>query len=292
MSRPIAGLIIGIWPSLKTNVTRRDTDLSCLYGLHKTGYTNLNLLFRLYTLLRLFMNPDSRVRQPQLPTRVLWQQGAGNAEILLKNDIGQARAAQFPCCTLPPGAAVLLDFGRELHGGLQLVGGPIPRNQIAHLRVRFGESASEAMGTPNNDHALHDFEIALPPMSAQEYGLTGFRFARLDSLETELEIPLVAARAMTLMRPLQARGSFECSDPRLNRIWQVGADTVALCMQDFLWDGPKRDRLVWMGDLHPEIAVVSAVWGAHQIVPQSLDWVRDHTHQTEWMNGIGSYSLW
>jgi len=63
-------------------------------------------------------------------------------------------------------------------------------------------------------------------------------------------------------------------------------------MQDFLWDGPKRDRLVWMGDLHPEIAVISALWGAHEIVPDSLDWVRDSTPLPQWMNGIGSYSLW
>ncbi len=238
------------------------------------------------------MSLDSRVRRPLLPARVLWQQNAENAELLCCNDIGQARAGAFPCCTLPPGASILLDFGRELHGGLQLVSGPTKGNQTANLRLRFGESASEAMGNPNNDHALHDFEIALPPMAAQEYGLSGFRFARLDSLETELELPLVAARAMTLMRPLEPIGSFSCNDERLNRIWQVGADTVALCMQDFLWDGPKRDRLVWMGDLHPEIAVVSAVWGAHEIVPQSLDWVRDTTPLPAWMNGIGSYSLW
>ena len=235
---------------------------------------------------------DTRIRRPQLPARVLWHSGADNAEILLHNDIGQARADAFPCCTLAPGASVLLDFGRELHSSLQLVCGPTSANRVARLRVRFGESASEAMGAPNNDHALHDFEIGLPPMSAPEYGLSGYRFARLDSLETELEIPLVAARAMTLMRPLRAVGSFECSDARLNSIWQVGADTVALCMQDYLWDGPKRDRLVWMGDLHPEIAVVSAVWGAHEIVPQSLDWVRDNTRPNEWMNGIGSYSMW
>ncbi len=238
------------------------------------------------------MSIDSRIRRSQVPTRVLWQEGAHNAEITLSNDIGQARAGQFPGCTLQPGGGLLLDFGRELHGGLQLVCGPIPNNRAVKLRVRFGESASEAMGQPNNDHALHDMKIVLPPMSAQEYGMTAFRFVRLDSLEEHLEIPLVAARAMTLMRPLEHVGAFECDDERLNQIWQTGADTVALCMQDFLWDGPKRDRLVWMGDLHPEIAVVSAVWGAHEIVPQSLDWVRDHTHQAEWMNGIGSYSMW
>ena len=178
---------------------------------------------------------------------------------------------RFRVAALPPGASILLDFGRELHGALQLNSGPMPGNAVAQLRLRFGESASEAMGAPNNDHAMHDFPILLPPMAAQEYGMTGFRFARLDNIGA-IEVPIVAARAISLMRPLDEIGSFECSDARLNQIWRVGADTVALCMQDFLWDGIKRDRLVWMGDLHPEVAVVSAVWGAHPIVPGSLDW--------------------
>jgi alpha-L-rhamnosidase len=41
----------------------------------------------------------------------------------------------------------------------------------------------------------------------------------------------------------------------------VGADTVHLCMQDYLWDGIKRDRLVWIGDMHPEVSTINAVFG-------------------------------
>jgi hypothetical protein len=87
-------------------------------------------------------------------------------------------------------------------------------------------------------------------------------------------------------------GSFECSDERLNRIWQTGAYTVHLNMQDYLWDGTKRDRLVWLGDMHPEVSVINAVFGYNEVVPKSLDMIRDVTPVTEWMNGISSYSMW
>ncbi|MDF2440384.1 MAG: hypothetical protein JWN98_1368 [Abditibacteriota bacterium] len=240
---------------------------------------------------------DPRVRRAVLPTRVLWQDGdVQNAEVLLHNDWGQALAQAVECCTMRnaathTGSSLLLDFGRELHGGLQIVTGPTAGNRVARVRLRFGESVSEAMHEPNNDHAVHDMEIALPPMGSAEFGLTGFRFVRLDLLD-EIEVPIVACRVMTLMRELPAVGAFRCSDERLNRIWQVGADTVHLCLQDFVWDGIKRDRLVWIGDMHPETAVITAVWGALDIVPQSLDWARDHTPLPEWMNGIGSYSMW
>lgn len=241
-------------------------------------------------------NPDPRVRRPVLPTRILWQDGdIQNAEILLSNDIGQALVQASPCCTLRGPASILLDFGRELHGSLQIITGPMrDENRVRYLanfRLRFGESASEAMGVPDNDHAMHDQEISVPTWACQEYGLTGFRFARLDLLN-EVEVPLVACRAISLHRELPQIGSFRCNDERLNRIWQVGADTVGLCLQDFIWDGVKRDRAVWVGDLHPEVSVISAVFGELDIVPGSLDWIRDNSPLPKWMNGISSYSMW
>ena len=57
-------------------------------------------------------------------------------------------------------------------------------------------------------------------------------------------------------------------------------------------DGPKRDRLVWIGDLHPETMTVATVFGNQPIVPASLDLIRDETPLPKWMNGISSYSMW
>lgn len=235
---------------------------------------------------------DSRTRRFLRPTRVLCTHNAQNSAVLLENNWGQALAQDVASCQLGgAGAAILLDFGRELNGGVQLVVGPVEGNRSVRARLRLGESASEAMGQPDGDHANHDFEIRLAPMSSQEFGQSGFRFARLDLLD-DIPVPLVAARAVALELEPPELGSFSCSDERLNEIWRVGRETVRLCLQDFLWDGIKRDRLVWMGDLHPEVAVALRCYGALPIVPQSLDWVRDHTPLPEWMNGIGSYSMW
>ena len=236
---------------------------------------------------------DPRVRRAVLPTRIVWQQGdVEGTEFLLHNDSGQALIQAKPGCRLRgAGTSLLLDFGRELHGGVQLVVGPTGDYGPTQLRLRFGESVSEAMIGPLNHHSLGDWQVAMPSMASQEFGLTGFRFVRIDLLE-DRELPLTACRAMTLMRDLPPVGAFACSDERLNRVWQTGADTVHLCLQDYVWDGIKRDRAVWIGDLHPEAAVVSAVWGNLDIVPQSLDWARDHAPLPAWMNGIGSYSKW
>src|SRR5689334_20890904 len=63
-------------------------------------------------------------------------------------------------------------------------------------------------------------------------------------------------------------------------------------MQDYVWDGIKRDRLVWIGDMHPETSTIGAVFGSEPVVNASLDLIRDQTVLPSWMNGISSYSMW
>jgi len=213
-------------------------------------------------------------------------------ENLLTAHTDQTSARETPSCILRDGAGLLLDFGQALHGGVQIMVGQTCDKKPVRLRIRFGESVTEAMTEPNNDHSIHDEVCRVPWLGTREVGSTVFRFVRLDLAESGAWAAVKQVRAVSLMRPDPYLGSFECSDDRLNRIWQTGAHTVHLCMQDYLWDAAKRDRLVWIGDMHPEAMVVATVFGNHSIVPRSLDFVRDETPLPGWMNGICSYSIW
>jgi len=246
---------------------------------------------------------DVRVREYIPPVRVLWHTGTvTNSGQLLKSGTGQADLANASICVLKNSgtskSSILLDFGRELHGGLEIVTGMWqPGNVPRRVRIRFGESAAEAMAElgekgATNDHAIRDFNLHVPWLGKIQIGESGFRFARIDLLDEEAELHLKEVRAIFVYRDIPYIGSFKCSDERLNRIWQTGAYTVHLNMQDYLWDGIKRDRLVWVGDLHPEVATVNAVFGYNQMVPKSLDLARDVTPLPGWMSGISTYSMW
>ena len=100
---------------------------------------------------------------------------------------------------------------------------------------------------------MRDFELQVPWLGSVELGNSGFRFARIDLLDKDTAFLLRNIQAISVMIDDQEIGSFNCSDERLNKIWETGAYTVKLNMQDYLWDGIKRDRLVWLGDLHPEV---------------------------------------
>jgi hypothetical protein len=244
--------------------------------------------------------PESDRRYLHTPTRVVWRSkplaAIRNQQALLQPGNGQSSVWRTPGCVLQSTAdhcpGLLLDFGLELHGALQIVTGDISNRLPAQVRVRFGESASEAMGEPNNDHAVHDTRLLLPWQGSVELGNTGFRFVRIDLVQPDTRLELREVRAIALMRPLEYLGEFECSDERLNRIWQTGAYTVHANTHEFIWDGIKRDRLVWLGDLHPEARVIAAAFGEIDAVPNSLDLTRDETPLPNLMNGMSSYSLW
>ena len=259
--------------------------------------------------------PDPRTRTFVYPRRIVWQTGddkgragwrerarAEKTERLLERKFGQVCEGVFASKTgtrlVNKGepAGVLLDFGRELHGGVQLGMSP-GGTPGARLRLRFGESVAEAMSSigdgrhATNDHALRDFELPVPVFGSIEVGNTGFRFLRID-LVTGGEAGFEFVRAVSLMRPMKAVGSFRSSDKRLDRVFDTAVRTVHLCCQEYLWDGIKRDRLVWMGDMHPETMTILNVFGAASILPESLDYMAAVTPPDRWMHRMPTYTLW
>lgn len=238
-----------------------------------------------------------------LPKRIIWKDGeVKNSEALLEEREFQiSLGAHNPCImksTKRKKASILLDYGQEIHGGIRLLVWNSSIAAGATVRVRFGESVGEAMaeigGSQNatNDHARRDVKAEVGMMSMNPIGETGFRFVRIDLEDTDAEIWLKSVPAIFVYKDVEYKGSFTCSDPLLNRIWDVGAYTVHLNMQEYVWDGIKRDRLVWIGDMHPETTTIQAVFGEDDAVERSLDFIREETPLPGWMNNYASYTMW
>ncbi len=243
------------------------------------------------------------VREYLSPEKILWTSGEGvvNAERFLKPGTGQADLVGADLCSMtgneenPP--SIILDFGEELHGGIEIVTGMFNGKDPIRVQITLGESVTEAMSqvgasSATNDHAMRDFTLSLPWLGKIETGNSGFRFARITLLDSDRTLLLKEIRAISVYRDIPWIGSFTCNDDRLNEIWRVGARTVHLNMQEYLWDGIKRDRLVWVGDMHPEVMTILSVFGYNEVVPKSLDMISQITELPSYMNGISSYSMW
>lgn len=236
------------------------------------------------------------VRELMIPKAVVRVEGkVENAALLTAHRAEQIGLNESEYILMQGKSGVLLDFGMELQGGLRIVTGYGTNG--ARIRIRLGESVGECLSDvgekgSTNDHALRDVVLPLPMLSDGEYLSSGFRFAHVELLDEGAELRLKAINAVFVHSTRAQVGSFTCSDELINRIYATAARTVQLCAQKYIWDGIKRDRLVWVGDLYPEVCALLSVCEDDGCVPDSLDFVKAETPLPRWMNNYPMYSMW
>jgi hypothetical protein len=194
------------------------------------------------------------------PVRVVRTQGSVTNAAALVQGSGTA------VMTVPSGgqpAAIVLDFGKEV-GGTPYVA--VSASTPASNTIRISTSEALQFLTNSSGAFVNDngAQINLTITGAQRYtgGLRGgFRFAAIE-LRTAGTVSLTAAGLNFRAHragPAQYQGWFMSSDDQLNRMWYAGAYTtqmdmvpagVASCFtQPVIFDGAKRDRAIWSGDL-------------------------------------------
>ncbi len=237
-----------------------------------------------------------------LPVKIVWHsEGMENVDILLTNTEEQPRLGQGAVAKASTQegkkAAVLLDFGSEISGGARIVTRMGTDKQGAMVRVRFGESVQEAM-TPLrvrnavNHHSTRDMVVPLPLLSCTEWSQTGFRFLYLEVETPGVFIEFGAIHGIFTYRDISYDGTFESNDARVNAIYNTCAYTVHLNMQNMLWDGIKRDRLVWIGDMHPEMLAIRTVFGHQDVLDASLKYVAETNPIPDYPNHMTTYGMW
>ena len=246
-------------------------------------------------------NPkDTRVREYILPQKIIKTFGlVENAEILLKNNISQIdfnNRNGVKMIKKGEKSALLLDFGFEFCGNVSVSVFYIDKVSSAKLRLSFGESVSEALseiGEKNstNDHNPRDFVVDAERFSVNVWGNTGYRFLYIELL-TECTIIINSIQGVCVYKPYEFIGSFNCDDEILNNIYKTSVHTCHMCMQDKIWDGIKRDRIVWIGDLNPELKTIKYVFGDVCDVENALEFSSANLSGKNWVNGMPTYSLW
>ena len=189
----------------------------------------------------------------------------------------------------PP--SLVLDFGQEIAGRVL-----VDAQGTGAILVGTGESYEEATKSPWG--GTHRLDLAPKAPAYSPY--SAFRYAKLvfpSSAGTSGPIKLRLAVDHKYY-PVQYKGSFDCSDPLLTKIWYTGAYTAHLCMQEDIWDAPKRDRARWIGDLHVSGEVIDDAFADKFLMEQTLDRLRadaqggkpDTELPNDHVNGIPGYS--
>jgi alpha-L-rhamnosidase len=75
--------------------------------------------------------------------------------------------------------------------------------------------------------------------------------------------------------PLEQLGVFHSSDPFLDRIWQVGIDTLRPNLTDAITDTPWRERGQWWGDVYAENRIAQVAFRDQTLLRRGLIYMAD-----------------
>ena len=210
-----------------------------------------------------------------------------NIQALTADSHGGPFIVTLPTQHVAPANApqVMLDFGREVTGRIELQS---DSNAPAEVTVQYGESAAEALLQPYlgvDPIYIPPHGTAYGPKSAFRYVVIRFTGGRSTRFR--------AIRLDGIAYPVKYRGSFDSSSPLLNKMWTIGAYTAHLCMQDDIWDAPKRDRNRWAGDLDVSGRTIEDVFGTHFLMQTTLNRLIGPAPIDKHVNGIPGYSaMW
>ena len=234
------------------------------------------------------LRPDYQGSSELMPSRVI--------DLLVHADRSPAKVLHSksvmnqPILVTAPGSKapeLLLDFGQEVTGRIQV------RGTGGTVLIGTGESRGEALHCPWGG-------VHLLPLKAGEVESTpysAFRYATVQ-FYGQGTIRLNRLRLDFKYYPVKYRGAFACSDPLLTQIWYTGAYTAHLCMQKQIWDGPKRDRGLWMGDMQVTGRSINYAFLDRYLMELSLRLVRLESQggkaanatPTGYVNGLPGYS--
>ena len=166
--------------------------------------------------------------------------------------------------------SVLLDFGR-IHTAYPFVELEARGGEVFELAAAEGVPGEWEPGGPTEPirldvvrgHGSHVSVYTARPgvQRFESFEWSAVRWLQLTVRNAPLGVRIRQVGALSTRYPVEQRGAFECSDPFLNELWQIGRTTLELCMHDGWEDCPGREQRQWLGDATVEMLVAQAAFG-------------------------------
>ena len=173
--------------------------------------------------------------------------------------------------------SLLLDFGR-IHTGYPFIELEAHGGEIIDVAVAEGIAGEWVAPPPalplapppapprisrDSGHGAHVFRYVARPghQRFERFEWAAVRYAQVTVRNAPNGLRIRHLGSTFTHYPAEARGRFECSDPLLTRLWEVGRYTLQLCMHDGWEDCPGREQRQWLGDATVEFLVGQAAFG-------------------------------
>ncbi len=178
------------------------------------------------------------------------------------------------------GTALIYDMG-EMQLGRIFVVGDFPEGTT--IDIGFSEEKNLEESRPwfykrYQIGAGHRFITARNQKRYETFKPYGARYLQVNIMNNSGAATIAKVGMVRQVYPFEQIGSFNCSDPLLNKIWEAGWRTLQLCAEDSYTDTPFRERGLYAGDMLPEAAITLAVSGDTRLLKHSLNVFQDMYH--------------
>lgn len=98
----------------------------------------------------------------------------------------------------------------------------------------------------------------------------GFRYVMITIRHPQQDTLIYDVKMNHQNYPAARSGSFRCSDPLLNDIWDMSRQTHLLCMEDTFVDCPTYEQAYWTGDANVSNLINYFLFGSYELVERCL----------------------
>lgn len=189
------------------------------------------------------------------------------------------------------GSHLIADFGEETFGYLRL----LDVKGSGSVRVIYAESEDEMYAEdllriePDALDGWEQIDLTATPEFRREIA-HGFRYVHVIPVSGDVSVGSVTMDFE--WKDVPVRGSFRCSDPEINRIWEISAHTLGLTCREVFIEGVKRDRWVWSGDAVQSFLMNYYVFGDYDGCRDTLWAVRGKDPVKVHLNTIMDYTYY
>lgn len=139
---------------------------------------------------------------------------------------------------------IIYDFGREVTAS---PGFEIEASKAGIvLEMGTGERLNSD-STVNDTKRVNYTDSYITKQGVQTWSPLTWRGFRYFSISQNDSVKIKNICAEIRGYDLSDKGSFECSDTLLNKIWEIGKNTIKLCAQDTYMDTPWREQTQYIG---------------------------------------------
>jgi hypothetical protein len=178
----------------------------------------------------------------------------------------------FPATTTRD-AVWVLDYGQECLGYVEFViDAPAGATLITTASERLGPQGRVLSGVQGT--RLHHRIVARGGVQTwHSMHPAGFRYLEIVVLPGTSAAPVTIQRfdIVRTQAPFPLAGAFESSDPALNQIWQLCANTQSDAFEDAYIDCPWRERSLYTGDQIIQYYLNLALYGDHTMMRRCID---------------------